>query len=664
LISYLPRGNLLDDVAWNKRHRIVWSLLVLHLPALTIFGLLTGHTPKTVGLTMIPVVVSLALERLTRRRRLMSFFTTAGIVYCSAALVGLSNGAIEAHFHFFIIIGFIALYQDWVPFAWNIAFTIVSHGVGSAFRTNLIFDTHAGMEHPWLWSFIHGIAVLAACVGVVLFWRTTEQEQRKSLTLTKELGEADLHRSTSQLLVNLARRNQGMLYRQLDIINQLEDQEQDPDALAELFRLDHLATRIRRNAESFLVLSGEEPARVWSNPVPLFDVVRAAIAETEDLDRVGFMVDERLAVHGHAVTDLTHLLAELTENAVRFSPPGSRVTIRSTADVRSPGAWVLTVEDCGIGMRPEDLIFTNEILSKPRSIDAASSQRLGLHVVARLAHRHSIEVALTSTTMVGLTAVVLLPPALFAQAPRHVADVMSGALGWRGSREGSARAALSSHPAPDRPRPVAVGAAADWGGWWADEADSRLGSSDAGNNAALEAMVAQTMVRELVGQEVGPRAMGARDVGNRDVRTRDVRARDRRVQDVEARDVRVQDVEARDVRVQDVEARDVRVQDVEARDVTGRNAEARNVTGRDVTSREGAGAREVAVSSAPIRLSRREPQASLAPELRRAAKLPARPAALQVPAEDASRARDALSRYQASRNVALAKNTTDGGRSK
>src|SRR6266705_5769334 len=106
------------------------------------------------------------------------------------------------------------------------------------------------------------------------------------------------------MLINLARRNQSLLYRQLGIINQLEEQERDPDALGELFRLDHLATRIRRNAESLLVLSGEEPPRVWGEPVPLLDVVRASIAETEDLDRVAHFIDERLAVNGHTVTDL------------------------------------------------------------------------------------------------------------------------------------------------------------------------------------------------------------------------------------------------------------------------------------------------------------------------------------------------------------------------
>ena len=222
---------------------------------------------------------------------------------------------------------------------------------------------------------------------------------------------------TSNMLVNLARRNQSMLYRQLDIINQLEDKERDPDALADLFKIDHLATRIRRNAENLLVLAGEQPPRTWSAPVALRDVVRAAIAETEDLDRVVFAVDERVSVAGGLVADLTHLLAELTENAVRFSPPETVVTIRARPNRRDEGGHLLTVEDWGVGMPPDDLADANDLLAHPREVEASVSQRLGFHVVARLAARHRIVVSLTATPGSGITAVAILPPALFALAP-------------------------------------------------------------------------------------------------------------------------------------------------------------------------------------------------------------------------------------------------------
>jgi hypothetical protein len=350
LLAYLPRGNTLDDRAWHKRHVFLQALLLVHLPLLFAFGIFMGRSPLgTLAALSIPAAC-LVLGRLIQQRRPASVLITAGLTYCSAVLVGFSNGSIEAHFHFFIMIGFIALYQDWVPFLWNVVFTVLSHGIGSIWRTNLIFNHPAGQTNPWVWSGIHGAAVLAACCGVVIFWETTEREQRKTLDLTKQLADAEItrRRFTSELLVNLARRNQSLLYRQLGLINQLEEHEEDPDSLADLFQLDHLATRIRRNAESLLVLSGEEPPRTWGRPVPLVDVVRAAIAETEDLDRVVFTLEERLAVFGNAVADLTHLLAELVENAVHFSPPEASVVIRTGPSSRTrartcsrsrTGAW-------------------------------------------------------------------------------------------------------------------------------------------------------------------------------------------------------------------------------------------------------------------------------------------------------------------------------------
>jgi signal transduction histidine kinase len=416
LLAYLPRGNMLDDRAWRKRHRLLQWVLFIHLPGLFLFGLGVGQSlPFTLrAVAALPVFILAGM--LTRYRRFSSIAVTAGLVYCSAALVGLSRGSIEAHFHFFIMIGFIALYQDWVPFLWNVVFTVLSHGVGTVWKSNLIFNHPAGQTNPWVWSAIHGIAVLFGCVGVVIFWRTTEDEQQKTLALRTKLADAEINRRkfTSDLLVNLARRNQSLLYRQLSVINQLEEQEKDPDALADLFRLDHLATRIRRNAESLLVLSGEEPPRTWSNPVLLVDVVRAGVAETEDLDRVVFDVDERLAVSGNAVADLTHLLAELVENAVHFSPPQARVIIRTRPYLQAPGAQVLSVEDWGVGLQPEDLDGANRLLADPPEVDLSVSQRLGLHVVARLARRHGIAVSLTPTPGCGVTAVVVLPPALFS----------------------------------------------------------------------------------------------------------------------------------------------------------------------------------------------------------------------------------------------------------
>jgi signal transduction histidine kinase len=512
LLAYLPRGNTLDDRSWQRRHRLLKWVLLIHLPAMAALGFAIGNTPLVVGYCLLAPMVFLVLGHVLRTRRLASFAVTGGLVFCSGGLVILTAGTIEAHFHFFIIIGFIALYQDWVPFLWNTAFTFISHGIGTIWLGDLIFAHPAGQANPWLWSAIHGIAVLIACVGMVIFWRITEDEQNEKEALGRRLVVADAEigrkQFTSDMLVNLARRNQSMLYRQLDIINQLEEKERDPDTLADLFTLDHLATRVRRNAESLLVLAGEQPPRTWSVSVPLRDVVRAAIAETEDLDRVVFAIDDQISVSGQAVADLTHLLAELTENAVRFSPPDTAVTIRARQDRRDGGGFLLTIEDWGVGMPPDDLAAANELLEHPREVDLAVAQRLGFHVVGRLAARHGIKVSLGNTPGSGVTAVVALPANLFTAAPAEIApplmvtasDTRSYATGPRrhespGERPPGARWDANPSAASPRPAPAEVPAAPQspagpyayepfgpqeggWRGWWDPESVTTQQAAD------------------------------------------------------------------------------------------------------------------------------------------------------------------------------------------
>jgi signal transduction histidine kinase len=459
LLDALPRGYTLDEREWQRRHRLLLWVLGIHVPGIAVLGLLLDKPPATVATVLAVPTVAVGLGYLLRAyRRTASIIVTFGLVYCSAALVAFTDGRIEAHFHFFIIIGFIALYQDWAPFLLNIVFTVVSHGIGSAWQRDLIFNHADAQSNPWLWSLIHGVAVLFACMGMMLFWRVTEESQEEKDRLGRQLSDIEIGRRqfTSDLLTNLARRNQSLLYRQLDIINQLEESEQDPDALAELFRLDHIATRVRRNAENLLVLSGEQPPRTWSEPVPLRDVLRAAIAETEDLSRVVIVVDEQTAIIGHAVTDLTHLLAELTENAVRFSPPDTSVTVRSRPDRHEEGAWLLTVEDWGIGMAPEALAATNALLAAPPELDFSVSQRLGFHVVARLAARHGVGVVLSATPGSGVTALVRIPATLTTDVSDRPSMPITGPLPVTAARPGVGRAPLPAEQPVPRPRPVAA----------------------------------------------------------------------------------------------------------------------------------------------------------------------------------------------------------------
>jgi signal transduction histidine kinase len=649
-MGYLPRGNMLDDGVWRKRHNILQWLLLLHLPALILFGFYMKHPATTVLITVAPVAFFRVLGGLPTGRRLASFFTTAGIVYCSAALVVLANGAIEAHFHFFIIVGFIALYQDWVPFGWNIAFTVLSHGIGSTFRPNMMFDHMSGMQHPWTWSLIHGVSVLAACVGVVLFWRTNEDEQRKALLLTQELGDAEINRRrfASELLVNLARRNQSLLYRQLDIINQLEHAERDPDALAGLFRLDHLATRIRRNAENLLVLSGEEAPRVWGKPVPLTDVVRAAIAETEDLSRVSFVVDERLSVLGQVVIDLTHLLAELIENAVRSSPPQSQVTVRTTPDVRSPGTVMLTVEDWGIGMPAEQLAEANDVLAAPRDVDALVSNRLGLHVVARLAHRYAIQVVLTTTPGSGITAVVLLPPALFTANEHPRSGSTSGQFPTPVTEAAAPSAgALESGSLPQR--------SPGFSGVNGSAKSSTTGTASEPTTGPITGPASGP----IAGPSTGPSGMPLNPRGTPPVGIQIPRTGPNWDGWWESEAAAQAAAEAAEAAERSRTTAEPAVQDGDV--VTGRWDSGSNGIVHGVTLTVSDAHSSPVRPEASFRLNRRVPQAHLAPELQRDRQAADQARAANEPAAalpDAARAREALSRYQASRRAALAENDT------
>ena len=150
-------------------------LLALLVGGLAPWLVVAGRGTAASRLVGLDALACLIVGRLLRSRRPAAAFITLGLVYCSAALVGLSDGAIEAHFHFFIIIGFIALYQDWVPFLLNILFTVLSHGIGSSLVPDLMFSHAAAQNNPWGWSLIHGVSVLAACVGVVLFWKNTDE---------------------------------------------------------------------------------------------------------------------------------------------------------------------------------------------------------------------------------------------------------------------------------------------------------------------------------------------------------------------------------------------------------------------------------------------------------------------------------------------------------
>ncbi|NVI90812.1 nitrate- and nitrite sensing domain-containing protein, partial [Actinomadura sp. BRA 177] len=221
--------------------------------------------------------------------------------------------------------------------------------------------------------------------------------------------EATLRRNVSDVFVNLARRSQTLLHRQLKLLDAMERRIETPDDLEDLFRVDHLATRMRRHAEGLIILSGQAPGRGWRSPVAIVDVARAAASEVEDYTRVNVAPMSRAAIVGPAVADVIHLLAELIENATAFSPPHTTVQVQGQAVSHG---FTLEVEDRGLSMDEPSLAGANERLATAAEFDLSDSAQLGLFVVGRLARRHGIKVTLRTSPYGGMTAIVLLPEGL------------------------------------------------------------------------------------------------------------------------------------------------------------------------------------------------------------------------------------------------------------
>ncbi|WP_416977789.1 nitrate- and nitrite sensing domain-containing protein [Streptomyces sp. T028] len=247
--------------------------------------------------------------------------------------------------------------------------------------------------------------------------------------------QAELRAGVSEVFVNLARRSQVLLHKQLTLLDTMERRTEDAEELADLFRLDHLTTRMRRHAEGLVILSGAAPSRQWRKPVQLMDIVRAAVAEVEDYERIEVRRLPRLAVTGPAVADLTHLVAELLENATVFSPPHTAVQVLGE---RVANGFTLEIHDRGLGMAPEALLEANLRLAETPEFELSDTDRLGLFVVSRLAQRQNVRVSLQPSPYGGTTAVVFIPDALLTD---DVPD--TNGIGFRLDRPRAPKAAES-----------------------------------------------------------------------------------------------------------------------------------------------------------------------------------------------------------------------------
>jgi signal transduction histidine kinase len=268
------------------------------------------------------------------------------------------------------------------------------------------------------------------------------------------VGQARLRQGMSEVFRNLARRSQSLLHRQLTLLDAMERRARDPQELEDLFRIDHLTTRMRRHAESLIILSGHTPARGWRNPVPLVDVLRAAVAEVEDYTRIRATSATQASLAGPAVGDVIHMLAELAENATMFSPPNTPVVIHG--DTVGKG-FAIEIEDRGLGMSDEQLVRINDLLQNPPPFDPATSDQLGLFVAGQLAKRHDIKISVRPSPYGGTTAIVLIPQNLVVPEGSHAKDpavLSDGALRTKGrhaldwARDGEDDGDPSSAPLP------------------------------------------------------------------------------------------------------------------------------------------------------------------------------------------------------------------------
>ena len=271
--------------------------------------------------------------------------------------------------------------------------------------------------------------------------RAFDEVHREAVRLAAD--EAVLRGNINAMFVNLSRRSQSLIERQLKLIEELEQSERDEEQLGNLFRLDHLATRMRRNNENLLVLGGQGQVRRWNQPVPLIDVVRASLSEVEQYERVALRVQGDMTVAGPVVNDLVHLLAELVENATVFSSEHTKVTV--SGQMLSGGGSMLQITDNGVGMSTEELEQANWRLANPPVIDFSAARRMGLFVVGRLAVRHGVRVELRAAQGGGLTAFVVLPDAVIT--PGEANGVGGRAFGGR-ETESQQLAALTTAAEP------------------------------------------------------------------------------------------------------------------------------------------------------------------------------------------------------------------------
>ena len=394
VLAALPRGNSLDDAAWAPRHRLLLWLLAAHVPALAVVAVLTGHTSAVIFLELVPIAAGVAVGMLGKSRLLRSLAVTLGLVYSASVLVHLSGGMIQAHFHYFVVLGFVALYQDWRPYLASVGYVVVGQGLVGVLMPGATYDNAGAVYQPWVWAMVHGAFVLAACTAHVLFWKQSERQQLAAEEYYARLYEGE------RALVEQLRQAQKVKNELIGVVGhefrtpltsirgfartlEARHDRMDADAVAACTQaIEREAKRLTRMVANVLTASEEITPRDH-DACRLDELVSQVIGEvTETMPTAsrnirthvwpGAMV-RMSADHAHRV------VFSLLDNAVKFAVPESDVgvTVR-----REGGEMVLEVTNVGSPITPADRERIFEAFVQGDSSDSRryGGMGLGLHI--------------------------------------------------------------------------------------------------------------------------------------------------------------------------------------------------------------------------------------------------------------------------------------------
>lgn len=438
LRTLLPSGVPLADDVLARRHRALYRLLAVHIPTFLIIGGFNGHLIEAAGL-LTPFVVFLGGAILTPDLnvfpvragesapylRLGAICVSTGLAWSSFSVIALSGGNLTAHLHLLLMVSAVALYQDAVALVTFLAVTTALVEGTSAIDPTLLFG-HADAHSPYVLSAVDVLAVVGVAIALVAFWRATELQARASLQLATALELSELSTvqtvearkaATSSLLTHLARRNQSLLARQISQLTRLDagtaSSGSGVAADGALAELQHLAGRMRRNAENLLVLSGEESKGRFGRPESVGALLARVTLAAPDPQAVKRLLRLDVIIAARAAADLGHLLEELLANAVAASS-GTPVTLEAGRAV--DGGYLVVVIDHGVGMDVDVILATNTALAQPEELDVGGEGRFGFQVIARLCARHGFATTLARGQGGGTVAMVNVPEGLITTA--------------------------------------------------------------------------------------------------------------------------------------------------------------------------------------------------------------------------------------------------------